>query len=85
MKAFINNKELLKKIKTTSQTKLLNGSANEMTGIIFDTLFNNTRFPQFDVNKTTPIDEQGSSQMFDKEKNISNLGVAVINISWKFT
>jgi len=70
----MKEKELLEQIKNESGPKLLKGDASEMTDIIFDTLFGNTHYPQFDINKTTPIDEQGDCQACDGRRQYIRFG-----------
>lgn len=74
MSNFVNDKELLKEIKNESELKLLKGDASEMTDIIFDTLFGNVQYPQFDTEKTTPIDENGSCQTCEKKRKYIRFG-----------
>ena len=68
------DEKLLEEIKSESKLKLLKGDASEMTDIIFDTLFGNTRYPQFDIDKTTPIDEQGDCQACDGRRQYIRFG-----------
>ena len=70
----MTNKELLEQIKSESETKLLKGNASEMTDIIFDTLFGNIQFPQFDIEKTTPIDEYDNCQVCDGRRGYIEFG-----------
>lgn len=45
----------LKAIHEFSKEKLKEGSVPEMGAIIYDTLFGNTQYPQFDTDKLTPL------------------------------
>ena len=45
-----------------------------MTDIIYDTLFGNRQFPQFDVENTTQIDEYGSCQKCDGRRKYIKFG-----------
>lgn len=58
----------LEQIGKESESNLLKGDASEITDIIYDTLFGNTLFPQFDIEKTTPIDEYGDCQACDRKR-----------------
>lgn len=58
-------------IKNESDKTLSKGSAEEISDIIYDTLFGNTQFPQFDLDLLSEIDEQGTTQEVNrKEKRI---------------
>ena len=70
----MTNIELIKQIKNESESKLSKGNAVEMTDVIYDTLFNNLQFPQFDIDKTTPIDEYGSCQKLDGRRQYIKFG-----------
>lgn len=74
MSNFVGEEQLLKEIKDESEPKLLNGDASEMTDIIFDTLFGNTQFPQFDIDKTSPIDEYGNCQACERRRKYIRFG-----------
>lgn len=62
--------EQYKAIKDNSATFTSHGSAGEMTDIIFDTLFGNTQFPQFDLDKLTPIYDDVTQEVNRKAKTI---------------
>ena len=49
----------LDEIKRESEERLNKGSAEEMSDMIFDTLFQNTHFPQLDMKKMTEINDMG--------------------------
>jgi len=70
----MDNEKLLEQIRNESEPKLLKGDASEMTDIIYDTLFGNTHFPQFDMEKLTPIDEQGDCQACDGRRQYIRFG-----------
>lgn len=70
----MNNEELLQQIHNESKPKLLKGDATEMTDIIYDTLFGNTRFPQFDTENMTPIDDYGDCQECDGRQKYIRFG-----------
>lgn len=75
IEAMIQDRDnLLKEIKQESESKLLKGDACEMTDIIFDTLFGNEQFPQFDMEKLTPIDDLGSTQACDGRRKYIRFG-----------
>lgn len=74
MSNFVGEEQLLKEIKDESEPKLLNGDTSEMTDIIFDTLFGNTQFPQFDIDKTSPIDEYGHCQACERRRKYIRFG-----------
>lgn len=69
-----DRENLLEKIKQESELKLLKGDACEMTDIIFDTLFGNDQFPQFDMEKLTPIDCLGDTQACDRIRKYISFG-----------
>lgn len=50
--------------------QLEKGSAEEMSDLIFDTLFGNTNFPQFDLNYLSDIYEEVQHEVNRKEKTI---------------
>ena len=68
------DEKLLEQIRNESEPKLLKGDASEMTDIIYDTLFGNTQFPQFNIDKTTPIDEYGDCQACDGRRQYIRFG-----------
>ena len=70
----MSNDKLLEQIRNESKPKLLKGDASEMTDIIYDTLFGNTHFPQFDMDKLTPIDDVGSTQACDGRRQYIRFG-----------
>ena len=63
-------------IHTYSKDALNKGNRDEMTAIIYDTLFQNTQYPQFDIEKTTPLpdDVYESHQSVDQGKGIIRFG-----------
>ena len=57
-------------ISDDSSSKLSSGDSKEMSDIIFDTLFGNTQFPQFDPDLCTEIDDEtGDTQYVDRGKS----------------
>lgn len=53
-----------------SKNKLASGDSKEMADLIFDTLFGNTQFPQFDPDLCTEIDDEtGDTQYVDRGKS----------------
>jgi len=57
-------------ISDESSSKLSSGDSKEMSDIIFDTLFGNTQFPQFDPDLCTEIDDEtGDTQYVDRGKS----------------
>lgn len=65
----MEDKITLEQIRKESESNLLKGDASEMTDIIYDTLFGNTQFPQFDIEKTTPVDEYGDCQVCNSKRH----------------
>lgn len=62
--------ELRSEISNESQTKLASGDSREMSDLIFDTLFGNTGFPQFNPDLCTEIDDEtGDTQYVDRSKS----------------
>lgn len=59
-----------------SKNILEEGNRDEMTDVIYDTLFQNTQYPQFDINKTTPLSDDAyeEHQSVDKKKGIIKFG-----------
>ena len=70
----MSNEELLTQIHSESEPKLHKGDAAEMTDIIYDTLFRNTQYPQFDINKLTPIDDLGDCQVCNGRRQYIEFG-----------
>lgn len=64
----------LDKIKRESEEKLNKGSAEEMSDMIFDTLFQNTHFPQLDMKKMTEINDMGDCQEVNRGKKEITFG-----------
>lgn len=64
----------LEEIRKESEEKLTKGSAEEMTDIIFDTLFQNTRFPQLDIEKLTKIKHTGDCHEVNNNKKEITFG-----------
>ena len=57
-------------ISDESSSRLSSGDSKEMSDIIFDTLFGNTQFPQFDPDLCTEIDDEtGDTQYVDRGKS----------------
>jgi hypothetical protein len=67
------NETLIEQIFRESNEKLTTGDKAEMTDVIFDTLMENTRFPQFDTNKITLIDDYTEGEC-DAKKGIIRFG-----------
>ena len=61
-------------IKRESEEKLNKGSAEEMSDMIFDTLFQNTHFPQLDMEKLTEINDMGDCQEVNRNKKEITFG-----------
>ena len=70
----MSNNEILSKIHSESKPKLLKGDAAEMTDIIYDTLFKNTQYPQFNIDKLTPINDLGDCQACDGRRQYIEFG-----------
>jgi hypothetical protein len=68
------NKILLEQIFRESNEKLTTGDKAEMTNVIFDTLMGNTRYPQFDTDKITLIDDDNTEGECDAKKGIIRFG-----------
>ena len=72
MKKFITSTTSIKcsEISDESSSKLSSGDSKEMSDIIFDTLFGNIQFPQFDPDLCTEIDDEtGDTQYVDRGKS----------------
>ena len=57
-----------------SESQCAKGSAEEMSDIIYDTLFGNTHFPQFNIEKLTEINDMGDTQQVDRGKKEITFG-----------
>lgn len=60
-------------IAKTSLKQLKKGSAEEMSDVLFDTLFGNTKFPQFNLDNLSEIYE-GVQHEVDRKKKIIEFG-----------
>ena len=68
------SKELIK-IAKESKENLRKGSAEEMTDLIFDTLFGNIDFPQFNIDNVTIFEkESDTSQEVNRNKKEITFG-----------
>lgn len=68
------NEILLEQIFRESNEKLTTGDKAEMTNVIFDTLMGSTRYPQFDTDKLTSIDEDNNTGECDAKKGMIRFG-----------
>jgi hypothetical protein len=67
------NESLLKQIFKETEKGLTLGSRKEMTNVIYDTFVGNKRYPQFDSEKLTEIDE-GNVAECDAKRGIIRFG-----------